>query len=77
MNLRLAFPVWMLATPALAVSLEFANDPATGEPGKVAMAEIRREAPSRGRKLGSDAAATRIRGKLGFWLATLNPPGLP
>jgi len=45
---------------ALAGSLELANDPATGGPGKFAVEEIRREALARGMTLGDEAGATRI-----------------
>lgn len=49
-----------LSVPALAGSLELANDPATGGPGKFAAEEIRREAVARGMTLGEDASATRV-----------------
>jgi hypothetical protein len=45
---------------ALAASLDLANDPATGKPGKFAAEEIRREAAAKGMALGEDANATRI-----------------
>jgi hypothetical protein len=40
----LAFPVLAFATPAIALSLDLANDAATGESGKSAAGEIRRTA---------------------------------
>ena len=49
-----------LSVPAVAGSLELANDAATGGPGKFAVEEIRREAEVRGMTLGDDANATRI-----------------
>ena len=50
-----------LSASALAASLQLANDPATGEPGKFAAEEIRREATARGLTLGDDATATHVR----------------
>jgi hypothetical protein len=47
-----------LATPA--ASLNLLNDAATGEPGKFAAAEIRREASAKGLAVSDDAKATRI-----------------
>jgi hypothetical protein len=49
-----------LSVPAVAGSLELANDPATGRPGKFAVEEIRREAKARGMTLGDEAHATRV-----------------
>jgi hypothetical protein len=49
-----------LSVPALAASLELANDPATGRPGKFAVEEICREVEACGMTLGDDANATRI-----------------
>ncbi len=48
------------SVPAAAGGLELANDLATGEPGKFAAEEIRREATAKGMTLGEDAKATRI-----------------
>ena len=48
------------SAPVVAASLELANDPATGVPGKFAAEEIRREAKARGITLEEDAQATRI-----------------
>ncbi|MEY2881123.1 MAG: hypothetical protein RLZZ15_3503 [Verrucomicrobiota bacterium] len=45
------------AAPALTLTL----DPASGEPGKFAAAEIRRAAEARGVALGDDATATRVK----------------
>ena len=50
----------LLSVPAVAVSLELLNDPATGGPGKFAVEEIRHEAKARGMTLGKDVQATRI-----------------
>ena len=65
MNTRSSF--WLtvamllaVAVHAMAESLELINDPATGEPGKFAVEEIRRAAEAQGMALGSDAKATRI-----------------
>jgi hypothetical protein len=58
--LTLAAQLLALSVPALAASLELANDPATGGPGEFAVEEIRREAEARGMTLGDDANATRI-----------------
>ena len=49
-----------LSSPVLAASLELANNPATGEPGKYAAEEIRREAAAKGLTLADDVNATRI-----------------
>jgi hypothetical protein len=57
----LILPTLLLAPLAsLAGSLQLTNDAATGEPGKFAAEEIRREASARGMTLGDDARATRI-----------------
>ncbi len=50
----------IFASPAMAASLELKNDPATGEPGKFAAAEIRRAATAKGMTLGEEARATRV-----------------
>ena len=47
-----------LDTPA--ANLNLMNDTTTGEPGKFAAAEIRREASAKGLAVGDDAKATRI-----------------
>ena len=60
MSTRLSFLVLAFAAPAVAASLELTNDPTTGEPGKFAAAEIRREAAAKGMTFGEDAKATRI-----------------
>ncbi len=57
---RLAFLLFIFASPALAASLHLANDPSTGEPGKFAAEEIRREAAAKGMTIGDDSTATRI-----------------
>jgi hypothetical protein len=62
---RLAFLVLAFASPAMAASLNLANDAATGEPGKFAASEIRREAEAKGMTLGADANATRVALTLG------------
>jgi hypothetical protein len=61
-------PYFLLLIPLLAApmaawqgSLDLVNDPATGEPGRFAMEEIRREAKSRAMALDNSASATRIR----------------
>jgi hypothetical protein len=48
------------AISAAAASIDLANDPATGGPGKFAAEEIRREAIARGFALASEATATRL-----------------
>ena len=62
---RLAFLVLGFAVPAIAASLDLVNDPTTGEPGKFAAEEIRREAAAKAGTLGEDANATRISITLG------------
>ncbi len=57
---RMAILVLLASVPASAASLELTNAPATGEPGKFAAEEIRREAVAKGMTLGDDAKATRI-----------------
>ena len=54
------FTVAFFASKALAASLNLANDPATGGPGKFAGEEIRREASAKGMTLGEDAATTPV-----------------
>ncbi|MSU27385.1 MAG: carbohydrate-binding family 6 protein [Pedosphaera sp.] len=49
-----------LSAPARAASFSLTNEPSTGEPGKFAAEEIRREATAKGLSLGDDAKATRI-----------------
>jgi hypothetical protein len=48
-----------LTAPTKAASFSLTNDPSTGEPGKFAAEEIRREATAKGPSLGDDAKATR------------------
>ena len=57
---RFAILVLAVATPAFAASLNLIIDPATGEPGKFAAAEIRREAAAKGMTIGEGAKAIRI-----------------
>ena len=47
-------------SPALAANLHLTADPATGEPGRFAAEEIRREASAKGMTIAEDAKATRI-----------------
>jgi hypothetical protein len=49
-----------LTAPTRAVSFSLTNAPSTGEPGKFAAEEIRREAAAKGMTSGNDAEATRI-----------------
>jgi hypothetical protein len=56
----LAAIVVAFGLPAMAESFDLAIDPATGEPGKFAAAEIRREAAAKGITAGQDAKATRV-----------------
>ena len=58
--LALAGLVAALSVPAMAGSFVLVNDPGTGEPGKFAADEIRREAEARGLVLGDGPGATRI-----------------
>ena len=44
-----------LTAPTKAASFSLTNDPSTGEPGKFAAEEIRREAVAHGMTLGDDA----------------------
>lgn len=68
MNPLRSFPLLVAAAllaaiqslPAAAASLDLANDPATGGPGRFAADEIRREAAARGLSLAADAQATRV-----------------
>ncbi len=55
-----AILIVVLSLPAIAASLDLANDPSTGQPGKFAVEEIRREATAKGFTLGNDAKTTRI-----------------
>ena len=55
-----AFLGVVISAPAMAASLELANDAATSGPGEFAAEEIRREATAKGMTLGEDAKATRI-----------------
>ncbi len=48
------------AAPIMAANLDLANDSSTGQPGKFAEAEIRREAAVKGLALGKDPNATRV-----------------
>ena len=48
MILRIAVLLLVLAAPGFAASLNLCCDSATGEPGKFAAAEIRREATAKG-----------------------------
>ena len=57
---RLFFLVLAFTAPAVAASLELTTDPTTGEPGKFAAAEIRREAAAKGMTFGEAEKATRI-----------------
>jgi hypothetical protein len=50
----------LLAFAAPATAANLTHDPASGEPGKFAAEEIRREAVAKGITLGDDAHATRI-----------------
>ncbi len=52
--------LFALSLPSLAANLDFANDPATGGPGKFAAEEIRRDAAAKGFALDVDAKATRV-----------------
>ena len=49
-----------LTAPTRAASFSLSNDPSTGEPGKFAAEEIRREAVAHGMTLGDDAKPTRV-----------------
>jgi hypothetical protein len=55
---RIASPIFLIAVPAMAASLDLASDPATGGPGKFAAEEIRRAAAAQGITLGEDSRAT-------------------
>lgn len=59
-RLRYSFLGLVVAASAAAANLQLANDPSTGEPGKFAAAEIRREAAAKGHVIGESAGATRI-----------------
>lgn len=56
----LASLVLALSVLAMDASLQLTNDPSTGEPGKFAAEEIRREAKAKGMTLGNGAKAIRI-----------------
>ena len=56
----LVFLGFIASASAVAANLNLANDPSTGEPGKFAAGEIRREAAAKGLTVGDDAATTRI-----------------
>ncbi len=56
----LAGLVAAISVPAMAGNFVLVNDPGTGEPGKFAADEIRREAEARGLILGDGPGATRI-----------------
>jgi hypothetical protein len=60
-----AFLVLVFVAPAMAASLSLTKDSSTGEPGKFAAEEIRREAAAKGMTLGDDAQATRVALTLG------------
>lgn len=59
-GLTLVATLLLAPVVALAGSIELVRSPATGELGKFAVEEIRREAEARGVRLGDDANATRI-----------------
>ena len=50
----------VLSLPAVAAGLDLTNDPSTGQPGKFAVEEIRREATAKGITLGNDGKTTRV-----------------
>jgi hypothetical protein len=54
------FNLLLCCAGSAAANLHLANDPATGEPGKFAAEEIRREAAAKGMASGDDANATLI-----------------
>ena len=54
------FTAHLFADSVLAAALVLSNDGATGEPGKFATEEIRREAVAKGMTLGEEANATRV-----------------
>ena len=56
----LALTLLAFAAPAATASLDLTHASSTGEPGKFAAEEIRREATAKGMTLGVDAKATRI-----------------
>jgi hypothetical protein len=60
MILRIAVLLLVLAAPGFAASLNLRCDSASGEPGKFAAEEIRREAAAKGLTLSDDALAPRI-----------------
>jgi hypothetical protein len=57
---RIASPIFLIAVPAMAASLDLANHPAAGGPGKFAAEEIRRAAAAQCITLGEDSRATSI-----------------